>query len=76
MDKNEWYSVFDKYCKKLRIVPGNFAYEQFFHTLEATVEELTKCFLLEFGDHKALSYGRCRGMKSFNELYDGLQSLE
>lgn len=55
---------------------GNFAYEQFFHTLEATVEELTKCFLLEFGDHKALSYGRCRGMKSFNELYDGLQSLE
>lgn len=55
---------------------GNFVYEQFFHTLEATVEELTKCFLLEFGDHKALSYGRCRGMKSFNELYDGLQSLE
>ena len=55
---------------------GNFAQEQFFHTLEATVEEMTKCFLLEFGDHKALSYGRCRGMKSFNELYDGLQSLE
>ena len=22
MDKNEWYSVFDKYCKKLRIVPA------------------------------------------------------
>lgn len=55
---------------------SNFAYKQFFHTLEATVEEMTKCFLLEFGDNKDLSYGRCRGMKSFNELYEGLQNLE
>lgn len=55
---------------------GKFAYEQFFHTLEATVEELTKCFLLEFGDNRELSYGRCHGMKSFNELYDGLQDLK
>lgn len=28
---------------------SNFAYQQFFTTLEQTVEELTKCFLLEFG---------------------------
>ena len=28
---------------------SNFAYQQFFVTLEQTVEELAKCFLLEFG---------------------------
>ena len=50
----------------------DFAYRQFFGALEQTVEELTKCFLLEFGENRTLSYGRCRGMKSFNELYDGL----
>jgi hypothetical protein len=49
-----------------------FAYAQFFEKLEMTVEELTKCFLLEFGDNKNLSFGRCKTMKSFNELYDGL----
>lgn len=54
----------------------NFAYTQFFNALEQTVEELTKCFLLEFGDNKYLSYGRCNKMKSFNELYDGLKSLK
>lgn len=54
----------------------NFAYSQFFGSLEATVEELTKCFLMEFGENKELSYGRCRKMKSFNELYDGLQKIE
>lgn len=54
----------------------NFAYTQFFNALEQTVEELTKCFLLEFGDNKNLSYGRCDKMKSFNELYDGLKSLK
>lgn len=54
----------------------NFAYTQFFNALEQTVEELTKCFLFEFGENRELSYGRCRGMKSFNELYDGLKSLE
>ena len=31
---------------------SNFAYRQFFSTLEQTVEELTKCFLLEFGDDR------------------------
>lgn len=55
---------------------SNFAYQQFFTTLEQTVEELTKCFLLEFGDNRELSYGRCKGKKSFNELYDGLKNPE
>ena len=55
---------------------SNFAYRQFFCTLEQTVEEMAKCFLLEFGDNRELSYGRCKGMRSFNELYDGLKSIE
>lgn len=54
---------------------SNFAYRQFFTTLEQTVEELTKCFLLEFGENRELSYGRCKQMKSFNDLYDGLRSI-
>ena len=54
----------------------DFAYQQFFTALEQTVEELTKCFLLEFGEDKALSYGRCAGQKSFNDLYDGLNNIE
>ncbi len=55
---------------------SNFAYQQFFHTLECTVEELTKCFLLEFGENRDLSFGRCRGMKSFDQLYDGLKGID
>ena len=54
----------------------DFAYRQFFTTLEQTVEELTKCFLLEFGENKELSFGRCDRNRSFNELYDGLKNLE
>lgn len=54
---------------------SNFAYQQFFTTLEQTVEELTKCFLLEFGENRELSYGRCERMQSFNELYEGLKSI-
>mgnify|MGYP000846724371 CR=1 FL=1 len=54
----------------------NFAYSQFFMSLEQTVEELTKCFLLEFGDNKELSYGRCKNQKSYNELFEGLKNLE
>jgi len=54
----------------------DFAYQQFFTALEQTVEELTKCFLLEFGEDKTLSYGRCAGQKSFNDLYDGLNNIE
>lgn len=40
------------------------------------MEELTKCFLQEFGDNRELSFGRCMGKKSFNELYDGLKSIK
>ena len=54
----------------------NFAYQEFFEALEQTVEELAKCFLLEFGEDKEFSYGRCSKKKSFNELYDGLKDLE
>ena len=54
----------------------DFAYRQFYTALEQTVEELAKCFLLEFGEDRGLSYGRCHGMKSFNELYDGLNNIE
>jgi len=57
--------------------PGyEFAYRQFFTTLEQTVEELTKCFLFEFGEDKALSFGRCDKTKSFNDLYEGLNNIE
>ena len=53
----------------------NVVYRQFMTMLEQTVEELTKCYLGAFGENKELSYGRCAGMKSYNELYDGLRSL-
>lgn len=53
----------------------NTIYSQFMTMLEQTVEELTKCFLLHYGDNKELSYGRCKTMKSFNELYNGLKPL-
>ncbi len=55
---------------------SKFAYQQFFTTLEQTVEELAKCFLLEFGENKEFSYGRCNRRKSFNELYEGLKDIE
>ena len=54
----------------------NVVYTQFMTMLEQTVEELTKCFLLQYGNNKELSYGRCKLMKSFNELYDGLKKLK
>lgn len=54
----------------------NFAMTQFMTTLEQTVEELAKCFLLEFGEDRTLSFGRCRAQKSFDELFDGLKNLE
>lgn len=53
----------------------NFAYREFFTALEITVEELAKCYLLEFGENRELSYGRCKGMKSYNELFDGLKNM-
>ncbi len=54
---------------------SGFAYQQFFTALEQTVEELAKCFLLEFGENKAFSYGRCNRARSFNDLYDGLKGI-
>ena len=53
-----------------------FAMTQFFTTLEQTVEELAKCFLLEFGEDRTLSFGRCKDKPSFNELFGGLKNLE
>ena len=55
---------------------SKFAYQQFFTTLEQTVEELAKCFLLEYGENKELSYGRCSRGKSFYDLYEGLANIE
>lgn len=55
---------------------SRFAYQQFFMTLEQTVEELAKCFLLEFGENKEFSYGRCHKTRSFNALYDNLKNIE
>lgn len=54
----------------------DFAYTQFMVTLEITVEELTKCFLKEYGENKGLSFGRCQTMKSYDELFEGLKPLE
>ncbi len=54
---------------------SNFAYQQFFTALEQTVEELAKCFLLEFGEDREFSFGRCSKAKSFNELFDGLNNI-
>ena len=54
----------------------DFAYQQFFTALEQTVEELAKCFLLEFGENREFSYGRCDKARSFNDLYEGLKRIE
>ena len=54
---------------------SNSMYQQFFNSLEITVEEMAKCFLGVFGENKELSFGRCRSMKSFEELYEGLKPL-
>ena len=55
---------------------SNFAYQQFFVTLEQTVEELAKCFLFDFGEKREISYGRCSKQKTFHELYDGLKNID
>ena len=51
-----------------------FVYSQFMGSLEQTVAELAKCFLLEFGENKTLTYGRVKSTKGFNALYDDLKS--
>ena len=63
-------------CFEENSAASDFAYRQFFTALEQTVEELAKCFLLEFGESKDFSFGRCAGCRSFNDLYDGLKPLE
>ena len=70
MDQAKLTALFETYIQKLRITP---AWDV---TLEQTVEELAKCFLLEFGEDQEFSYGRCRGAKSFNDLYDKLKNIE
>lgn len=51
----------------------NFVYGQFMTSLEQTVEELAKCFLLSYGEDKTLSYGRAKSTKGFNALFDQLK---
>ncbi len=51
----------------------DFATSQFMTTLEQTVAELTKCFLLMHGKDKKLSFGRVEKHASFNELYKDLK---
>ena len=63
-------------CFEEGTAANRFAYQQFFTALEQTVEELAKCFLYEFGEDKEFSYGRCRKGKSFNDLYEGLNSID
>lgn len=53
----------------------NTIYNQFMTNLEVTVEELTKCFLKLYGENKELSFGRCEGMPSYNDLFNGLKKL-
>lgn len=64
---------------KAHYTPGTaenrFVYHQFFGSLEQTVEELAKCFLLDGGENRELSFGRCRSGKSFQQLYDELEDL-
>ena len=43
---------------------------------EHTAEELANCFLPEYGEDPPLSFGRCEGMKSYNEPFDGLKPLK
>ena len=63
-------------CFEEGTTASSFAYQQFFNALEQTVEELAKCFLYEFGEDKEFSYGRCRKGESFNDLYEGLKSID
>ena len=54
----------------------NTVYKQFMTMLEQTVEELTKCYIGAFGENKVLSFGRRKTLNSFDELFNGLKSLE
>ncbi|MEA4811460.1 MAG: hypothetical protein VB108_02680 [Anaerolineaceae bacterium] len=52
-----------------------FAYTQFMTSLEQTVNELAKSFLGYYGEDKEISFGRCKDMPSFDELFNGLKPL-
>ena len=54
---------------------SGFVCQQFFTALEQTVEEPAKCFLPEYGENREFSYGRCSRGRSFNDLYEGLNSI-
>ncbi len=53
-----------------------FAYRQFMTTLEQTVSELAKTYLLKYGDNKTLSFNRSETLPSFDTLYDNVKSLK
>ncbi|MGM0435733.1 MAG: hypothetical protein ACQEQA_01640 [Bacillota bacterium] len=53
--------------------PYDFAYSQFMTSLEQTVAELTKCFLLMHGKNKELSFGRVKNRSGYNALFEGLK---
>ena len=65
-------NLIDSYIEK-ETKAYDFAYGQFMLSLEQTVEELTKCFLLQFGENKNLSYGRVKSKKGYNALFEGLK---
>ena len=52
--------------------PYDFAYSQFMTSLEQTVAELAKCFLLIHGKDKELSFGRVHKHPGYNALFEGL----
>ena len=37
---------------------------------------ILNCFLLEYGDNKEFSFGRCKQGKSFNDLFEELKNIE
>jgi len=53
-----------------------FAYVQFFGALEQTAEELARCFLLDSGENRELTFGRCEAKQPFDDLYQGLKKLD
>lgn len=52
-----------------------FVYTQFMTSLEQTVDELAKSFLGYYGEDKNITFGRCKDMPSFDDLFNGLKPL-
>ena len=63
MDKNEWYSVFDKYCKKLRIVP---AWDVKLEFVEDPLWRKTGDFKVDCDDKKAVLLLNARNPRQEN----------